>query len=117
MHDALAVQITNCHADLQGIELDCPLRQALVCFKDFIELSTSHERHHEVQSLLRLEQVVHAHEERMIARKQDVLLKFGVLDLLKVKQDILTDNFDRILFLRGVTSESGQEDFTKGALT
>lgn len=50
----------------------------------------------------------------MLALEHDVLLEFGVLDLVVFDQDILPDDFDGVQLF--VPLELGQEDLAESAL-
>ena len=67
VHDSLLVKVANSHANLERVELDDVLRKALVGLEDLVKFTTSDERHHEVESCLALEQILHANQEWMIA--------------------------------------------------
>jgi len=68
------MKVSNSHCDLGGVELDYIFREPLLALEDFVELTTSDERHDKVQSELRLEEIVHANQERMITAEQDIFL-------------------------------------------
>jgi len=61
MCNALRVKIADSHGNLSCIELNNILGESLLALEDFVQLTTSDERHDEVKSELRLEQIVHAH--------------------------------------------------------
>ena len=60
VHDSLLVKVANSHANLERVELDDVLWKALVGLEDLVKFTTSDERHHEVESCLALEQILHA---------------------------------------------------------
>ena len=68
------MKVADGEADLEGVKFDHRLRKTLICLKNFVQLTTSYEGHHEVKSGLRLEQIVHAAQEWMIATEQNILL-------------------------------------------
>lgn len=74
MSNTLLVKVTNCHYDLGSVELDYIFGESLLALEDFIELTTSDERHDEVETKLRLEEIVHADKERMITAEQNIFL-------------------------------------------
>jgi len=67
VHDALGVQVANGHADLHRVELDYLLWQSLAGLEDLVELTTTDERHDEVESSGRLEEILHPAQEGVIA--------------------------------------------------
>jgi hypothetical protein len=91
MGDTLRVEITYSHSDLSCVELNYVLRESFLALEDFVELSTSNEGHDEVESKLRLEQVVHTYQERVVAREQYIFLKFSIVDLIELKENILSN--------------------------
>lgn len=66
VHNALGMEIADGEADLEGVELDGLLRQPLLCLEDLVELTTTYERHDEVEALGRLEEILHTDEEWMV---------------------------------------------------
>ena len=74
MHDSFRVKVADGEADLEGVKFDHRFWKTLICLKNFVQLTTPYEGHHEVKSGLRLEQIVHAAQEWMIATEQNVLL-------------------------------------------
>lgn len=116
MHDAFGVEVPDGKDDLNCVELDSRLRQALLGFEDFVELAAPDEGHDEVEAGLSLEKILHAHEERVVAAEEDVFLKFCVLNLLEVEEDIFADRLDSVLLVRWVIRPLRQEDFAEGSL-
>ena len=90
------MEVPDRHSYLCTVKLDNLLSESLLLLKHFIEFSSFYKRHDKVKAELRLEQIVHTHEERMIAREQDILLQFSVVDLVILKQDILSNGFNSI---------------------
>lgn len=84
MHNSLLVQIPDCKDDLGRIKLHDFLGESFVLLEDFVQFTTLYERHHEVESRIRLEQVLHTHEERVLATEENVLLQLSVLYLIVV---------------------------------
>lgn len=99
MHDALAVQVPNCKSNLGSVELYNFLTQALLCFKNFVELSTFNERHHKVEPCLRLEEIVHSDKEGVITAEKNVFFELGVLHLIVLNKHIFPNSFDGVEFL------------------
>jgi len=50
MRDALRMKIANSHGDLSSIEFNNVLRESLLALEDFVQFTTSDERHDEVKS-------------------------------------------------------------------
>ena len=75
MRVSTRVKITNGYDKLACVELDNFLGESLVLEHDLVKLSTPDERHHEVETHIVLEQVVHAHDEWMITFKHDIFFK------------------------------------------
>lgn len=117
MHDAFGVQVADREADLERVELDNGLWQSLVGFEYFVKFAATDEGHHEVESRLTLEKVVHSAQERVIAAKKDVFFKTCVLHLLEVEEHVLSDGFDRVLFARSIVFKLCKEDFAEGTFT
>lgn len=115
VHDSLAVQVADSHRNLHGVKRDNGLGQSLSCLEHLVELSAADEGHHEVEPSLRLEQIVHAAEERVVTAKQDILLKLRVLDLVVLDENVLADNLDCVLFF--VLRALSQENFSERTAT
>ena len=113
MHDSFLVQVSDSHANLRSVKPDNFLWKAFVLFEHLVQFTTLDERHHKVQPLCRLKQILHSHEEGVLATEQNVLLKLSVLDLIVVNQHVFTDYLYCVL-LRG-TLELGQENFPERA--
>lgn len=65
--NSLSVEITNGHCNLGCVEFDNIFREPLLALEDLVQLSSLDEGHHEVETKLRLEEVVHANEEGVVA--------------------------------------------------
>lgn len=114
MHDALSVEVADCHYDLERIELDHGLWQTLLSLENLVQLTATDERHDKVESRLRLEQVLHPNEEGVIATEKNVFFKPSVLHLLEVKKYVLADSLDRELLVRRVIDSLSQEHLPEG---
>ena len=79
------------------------------------ELATAHKLHDEVDSRVRLEDEFHADEERMISLLQNLLLEHRRLDLVELKDGVLTQGLHSVQILR--VSLLAQEDLTETTLT
>jgi hypothetical protein len=90
------MQVSDSHNDLSSVELNHVLRESLPRLEYFVELASSDEGHDEVESQLRLEQVVHAHQEGVVARKENVLLQLGIVHLIELQQDVLPYRLDSV---------------------
>ena len=84
---------------LGSVELDDVLWEPLLALEHLVQLSSSNEGHDEVQAELRLEEVVHAHQEWVVAAEQYVLLQLGVVHLIILEEHILSDGLDRVEYL------------------
>lgn len=82
MSNTLRVKVADSQYDLSCIELDNWLWEPLLTLEYFVKLTTSHKRHDEIKTELRLEEVVHANKEWMITAEQDILLELSVIDLV-----------------------------------
>jgi uncharacterized protein YheU (UPF0270 family) len=90
------VEITYSHSDLSCVELNYVLREPFLALEDLVELSSSNEGHDEVESELRLEQVVHTYQERMVTGEQYIFLKLCIIDLIELKENILSDRLNGV---------------------
>ena len=97
MHDSFTVEFANSQNDLHCIKLNCVFLKAFLSLEHLIQLASLHKRHHEVQASLRLKQELHAHEERVICRKQNFLLQHRRLNLIRLNQHIFPDYFHGVL--------------------
>ena len=84
---------------LGSVELDDVLWEPLLALEHLVQLSSSNEGHDEVQAELRLKEVVHAHQEWVVAAEQYVLLQLGVVHLIILEEHILSDGLDRVKYL------------------
>ena len=107
------MEVSNGYSQLSSIENDLRLTEPPLSAKNLVELSASNEGHDEVKSQLILEQVFHSNQEGVVALKHNVFLKNGVLYLVLLNQDILSDGLHSIEFIVGF--ELSQEDLAKGA--
>jgi len=105
------MQVPNSHRHLSSVEPDSVLIKPFVGLVYLVQLTSLDEGHDEVESHLVLKQVVHAHKERVVALKHDVLLKQCVFDLVKLNQDVFADGFDCVQLL--VLAQLSQENLAK----
>lgn len=108
------MQLANCNDDLSSVKLDSRLIEALLLLEDFVKFSAVDKRHNEVEAGLRLEQIVHTTEERVISLKQDIFLQSSRLDLIILDQHVFADSLDCV-FLASLRKQ-GQIDSAKSAL-
>ena len=99
MSNTLRMKVPDSENNLSSVELDNVLRESLLTLEDLVQLSSSNEGHYKVQAELRLEEVVHAHQEWVVAAKQDILLKFCVVDLIILEKHILSNGLDSVQYL------------------
>lgn len=76
------MQFSNRKYNLDGIKLNNILRESLLRFEYFIQLSAAHERHYKVKSSFCLEQKFHANQERVIGCEQNLFLQLSALNLV-----------------------------------
>jgi len=91
------VEIADGETNLGRIKSDGIFGESLARLEYFIEFTAADEWHYEVETRGRLEEVVHADEERMVTRKKDVFFELRVLNLLKVKQYVFADRLNCVL--------------------
>lgn len=91
MSDTLYVKVADGHYDLCSIELYDILREPFLTLEHLIEFTSFHEWHYEVEAELRLEQIVHSDQKRVVAGEQYVFLKLGIVNLIVLKEDVLPD--------------------------
>jgi hypothetical protein len=108
------MQMPKGDGDLDNHEARLFLREALDLVKVAEELAALDEVHEEVDSVLVLEHVVHAHDEGVLDRVEDIFLELDVLELLIVDDYVLADALHRIDALRVHVLD--QVDLAKGAL-
>ena len=101
MHDALVVQLSDANDDLCGIKLNNILIKSLLLLENLVQLTAINERHDEVETGVRLEQVLHTAEEGVISLKENVLLQSCGLYLIILDQHILPDRLDGELLASG----------------
>lgn len=82
MHNSFTVQFSNRKYNLDGIKLYNILRESLLRFEYFIQLSAAHKRHYKVKSSFCLEQKLHANQERVIGCEQNLFLQLSALNLV-----------------------------------
>ena len=75
VRDAHFVEFANRGDDLGGIKLDYIFFEALFFLENLVELTTIDEGHDEVEANLRLEEIVHSTEERVISFEKDISLQ------------------------------------------
>ena len=73
MHDALVVQLSDANDDLCGVKFNNILIKSLLLLENLVQLTAINERHDEVETGIRLEQVLHTAEEGVISLKENVL--------------------------------------------
>ena len=73
MHNSFLVKLSNSNYYLRDVELDDGLAKDSMVLKDLIELTTSNKRHHKVEPLFCLEEILHAAEEGVFGFKQYLL--------------------------------------------
>lgn len=88
--DVFRVQVTQRHRDLDGVELSSLFRESGNLAQVHEELTTTHESHDEKDFLFSLEDVAHAHQERMVSLKQDVFLELCRLNLVVLDDHVFT---------------------------
>lgn len=115
VHYTLRVQVAHGHTDLRGVKLDDLLTETFLRLEDLVEFASFDERHDKVESLRRLEQIVHTDQKRMVTREKDIFLQLGVLNLVVLNQHIFTNSLNSVqLFGLGELSE---EHFAEGSAT
>ena len=67
MGNTLRMKVADGQDNLGSVELDNVLWESLLALEHLVQLSSSNEGHDEVQAELRLEEVVHAHQEWVVA--------------------------------------------------
>ena len=107
------MEVPHGYNQLSSIEFHCILIEALLRLEHLVELTTTDKGHHEVETKIVLEQVLHANEERMVALEHDVFLQNRVVDLLVLNQNVFPNRFDGIKLL--VFLQLCKEDFTECA--
>jgi len=115
MGNTLRMKVPNSQNDLGSVELDDVLWESLLALEHLVQLSSSNEGHDEVQAELRLEEVVHSHQEWVVAAEQDILLKLGVIHLIILEEHILSDGLDRVQYL--ILLQLCEVDFTESTPT
>jgi hypothetical protein len=100
MHDTLLVQLSDRQYNLDRVKLNSLLVETLLRLEHLIEFTSPHKGHDKVQPRLRLEQELHAHQEGVICSKQNFFLQLSRLNLVKLNQHILPNDF-HCVFLPG----------------
>ena len=111
MGNTLGMKVTDSQNNLGSVKLDHVLWESLLALEHLVQLSSSNEGHDEVQAELRLEEIVHAHKEWVVAAEQDILLKLGVIHLVILKEHILSDGLDSVQYL--ILLQLSEVDFTE----
>jgi hypothetical protein len=93
------MKISDSHNDLSCIELDNIFWESLLALEDLVELSSSDEGHNKVETELRLEQIIHAHKEGVIATEQNIFLELSIIDLVILEENIFSDRLYGIKLL------------------
>jgi len=93
------VQLTDSQCYLRAVEPDSIFAEALLTLEDLIELSTLDKRHYEVKPQLRLEQEVHAHQERVVSSEENIFLQESTLYLIMFNEHILPNGLDSVELL------------------
>lgn len=99
MRDTLLVQVADSECNLSRIKLDNVLTESFLLLENFVQFTSFDEGHDKVEAELGLKQVVHSHEEGMIARKQYIFLQLCVVYLIILEQHVLADGFNRVQLL------------------
>ena len=89
-HAAGTFGLSSFLAMLDGIETSSILRESRHLSEVHKQLTTSDKSHHEKDLCLRLEDITHSYEERMVRLEQDVLLKPCRLNLIVLDDNILS---------------------------
>tara|TARA_B110000305_G_C19389422_1_gene613997 strand:- start:687 stop:1265 length:579 start_codon:yes stop_codon:yes gene_type:complete len=115
INDFLRVEMTESHGDSHSVHFGLILCELLLPPEMHEELTTSDKLHDEEDLLIGLEDVLHADQEWVIRLQKDLFLKHGGLDLIIVKNDVLSETLhgeDGI-----ITDLLNQEDLTKTSFT
>jgi hypothetical protein len=107
--------MTESHGDSHSVHFGLILGELLLPSEMHEELTTSDKLHDEEDLLIGLEDVLHADQEWVIRLQKDLFLKHGGLDLIVVKNDVLSETLhgeDGI-----ITDLLNQEDLTKTSFT
>jgi hypothetical protein len=89
------------------------LAKSLARLENLVKFSSANEGHNKVKPGRRLEQVLHADEEGMLAAEQNVFLQLRVLHLVVLNQHVFPDRLDGVLLL--VKLALRKENFAKRA--
>ena len=107
----LLVEMTYSDGDLSSIELGTLLREAGSISQVHEKLTTSHKPHDEEYLRLCLEYIAHANQEGMISLHENLFFKLSALNLIVIEDDIFSEGFHCIHFLRALLLY--KEDLTK----
>jgi hypothetical protein len=100
--DVLLVQMPDGQSHLGRVELGSVLVKPRAISQMHKQLTSPHEPHHKEYLLVRLEHVVHSHQEGMVGLQQYLLLQLGALHLVVVYDHILTQRLHCIHLLRSL---------------
>ncbi len=107
----LLMQMTYSDGDLSSIELGTFLWESCSISEMHEKLTTSHKPHDEENLRLCLEHIAHPNKEGMISLHENFFFKLGALNLIVIEDDIFSEGFHSINFVR--TFLLNQEDLTK----
>ena len=89
----------KCYCDLNYHKAGLLLVESLCLVQVSEQLTPFDELHQEINPKIVLEDIVHAHDERVFNRVEDVLLELDVFKLFVVNDDVLPDTFHGINLL------------------
>lgn len=107
--------MTKGESDGQRVKLGSLLGELARLAQVHEKLTTAHKFHDEVDSLVVLEHELHANEEWMISLLQNLLLEHRRLNLVELKDGVLTQSLHCVQILRVLLLN--QEDLTEATLT
>ena len=96
MNDRHLMQVPNSHHKLCRIKPNTLFLEPLSLFHDFVKLTASNKRHHEVKSVVILEDIVHIDEERMVHLDHDLFFEECALNLLIFNENVLSDGLNGV---------------------
>ena len=111
----LLMQMAKGESHGQRVELGPLLGELTRLAQVHEQLATTHKLHDEVDSRVRLEDEFHADEERMISLLQNLLLEHRGLNLIELKDGVLTQGLHSVQILR--VSLLAQEDLAEATLS
>ena len=95
VHNPPFVQISQGNDDLRRDELDGAFwEDAVLLDVEFVEFDAANERHHVVEALFVLKQVLHATKERVLAFEHNIFLLGSFVDHFRTEQHVFAQNFD-----------------------